>query len=153
MLVAGFAALGLLVGNLLGLSATSFVKEFVSLVFVFVGGSVIALLHKLSNSDRRVAGSLLFALSVGTVVGIYAGVLVTEYRVLSPAVPRPMVSGQPSATDGGKTTDSNRYLRGSTLSEASTIELNRSLGLSIEDAYTQMYSLAVRYEMAIAKDK
>src|SRR5688500_11854820 len=83
-LIVAFSMLGLLVGNLVGLSATSVVTPLLGLLFAFAGSSVIAFLHKLTQQDRKVASYAMTALSVACLVGIYSGVLVNEYRLLTP---------------------------------------------------------------------
>lgn len=83
-LIVAFAALGLLIGNLVGLSDTPVVSPLLGLVFAFAGGSVIAFLHKLTESDRKAASQALLALSVSCLIGVYGGVTVNEYRLLTP---------------------------------------------------------------------
>ncbi len=58
-MILGFAALGLLIGNLIGMTSEGVIGELISLLFVFVGGSLMAFLHKLTPADRRLAGGAL----------------------------------------------------------------------------------------------
>lgn len=68
-IVIGFAALGFLIGNLVGLTAHSVVTSVLTLIFAFTGGSIIAFLGKLTLDDRRVAGQAICCLSLCCVLG------------------------------------------------------------------------------------
>ena len=50
-----FLTMGLFVGNLTGLSATSVVSQMIGIFFALAGGSIIALLKKLEKEERKVA--------------------------------------------------------------------------------------------------
>lgn len=130
--VIGFAALGLLIGNLVGLTSESIVAPLISLLFVFIGGSLFAFLHKLSTADRRLAGASLLALSLACLVGTYAGIYVAEYQVLSPANRRAPTAG-------------NKYVRNATVSRATLINETKDKA-GINEAFQNMYQLALEYE-------
>ena len=133
---AGFGALGLLIGTLIGLSAESLVKSMLSLLFTLVGGSVVLLLHKLGPEDRKVAGASIFSMSVCCMLALYAGILVTQFRLLSPS--------QAIAGANTRFTDSSfRYLRSSTQERANQIDTQlQNKQITQEQAYEQMYQLA-----------
>ncbi len=90
-IVIGFAALGFLIGNLVGLTAHSVVTSVLTLMFAFAGSSIIAFLGKISPDDRRVAGQAICGLSLCCVLGTYAGIATSEWRLLSPK--QAMMSG------------------------------------------------------------
>lgn len=83
-LVAGFLALGFLIGNLVGMSATSAVTALLGLLFAFAGGSILAFLEKFSSVNLRVASQALLALSLACTIGLYTGIYVSEHQLLSP---------------------------------------------------------------------
>ena len=87
-----FGALGLLVGNLVGFTAESITASIVPLLFAFGGGSAIAFLQKLSVPDQRTAASAIFGLSLGCLVGLYAGLYVAERQLLTPPERRGLLS-------------------------------------------------------------
>lgn len=146
--ILGFGALGLLIGHLVGFSATSVVTQLIGVLFVFAGGSLLAFLHKLNRSDRATAGGALMALSLSTVAGIYISILMTEHRWLSPrdtqasppaiarAVPRP-------------------YVRSGAASAAAAIDIRYKANvISLDAAYREMYELSTSYEGALeGRDK
>lgn len=132
-LVLAFLALGLLIGNLVGLSATAVVASLVALLFAFGGGSIIAFLHKLSGADRTAASQAVLAFSLACLVGVYAGLRVSEYRMLSPEGRKPQTSGSPAdSVKGGASTagvtsrdieyPSSGYLRSSLATGANEIK-------------------------------
>jgi hypothetical protein len=84
----GLSSIGVLAGTLVGMSSDHVSKVLLGLVFSLIGGSVIALLQKIPANERNLAGAALFALSVGCLGGIYSGILVSEYQVLTPRAHR-----------------------------------------------------------------
>jgi hypothetical protein len=142
-LILGFAALGLLLGNLVGMTSESIVGQLVGLLFVFVGGSVFALLQKLNNDDRALSGKLLMSISLATLVGVYGGIAVNEFRLLSP-----------STVALFDKSGSNKYVRSAPLQRSAGIDVKRASGLlTAEEAYAQMYELAASYEKASGQSK
>jgi hypothetical protein len=85
-LLVGFFTLGLLVGALTGMTAESVVSQVIGLAFALIGGSILITLKKLSQEERRIAGGLLTALCLGTLIGTTSGILAVQYRWLSPRV-------------------------------------------------------------------
>jgi hypothetical protein len=79
-----FVALGFLAGQLVALSASSLATSLLGLLFAFGGGSAISLLKKLEGADRILACKGIFLLSVGCLTGIYSGIYVSQYQVLTP---------------------------------------------------------------------
>jgi len=71
--IVGRFLLGLLVGNLVGMTAESVATPLLGLLFAFIAGSVIALLGKLPPEDRRLAGQCIAALSLGCLSARTAG--------------------------------------------------------------------------------
>jgi hypothetical protein len=139
-IVIGFAALGLLIGNLVGLTSESTVSSLISLLFVFVGGSILALLHKLSAKDRVIAGASVLSLSVCCLIGIYVGILVNQHHWLSPL----NIKGTPVTT---RQMDDRFYLRAAPVGRAHEIDQEKQQGrVKADDAYERMYGLAQYYE-------
>lgn len=144
-IVIGFAALGFLIGNLVGLTASSVVTPLLGLLFTFVGGTVLSLIHKIGDEDRRIAGASIIAISVCCLAGIYLGILTTENRWLSPrsSVSRPAVS----STGAPEAARRDYYLRAALSGEVDQIDRKKQAGtIKTEDAYEQIYRLAVKYE-------
>lgn len=151
--IIGLFLLGLLVGNLTGLSAQSVVTPLMGLLFAFVGGSVIAFLGKLPATDRRLAGQCVIALSLGCLIGTYAGIVVTEYQLLSPkggqvVAARKTVAGPHSPKDDQvaaareTAADPHHYVRSQVFGAAAAIHLQYAQNhISIEEAYRQLQEL------------
>lgn len=151
-----FAMLGLLIGTLVGLTSESVVQTLLGLLFALMGGSVIALLGKLSPEDRKTASQAIASLSIACLIGIYSGIVVTQYRLLSPKID----SNKPAVTtDSNKpavTTDSKKpavttraeisketYIRSAQIAKANAIDIRYHKHLiTPEQAYEEMYSLA-----------
>jgi hypothetical protein len=137
-LAMSFVALGFLIGNLIGLTAASVVASVLGLLFAFLGGSVIALLRRLSADDRRAAGQALCGLSTGCLAGLYVGILVSERQLLS--------AGQ-HRLSAARNTDSTRspavvelkYLRSDIVKRIDAIDLQYTTqSLSCPEAYSQL---------------
>jgi hypothetical protein len=134
-----FATLGLLIGTLVGLTAESVVQSLLGLLFAFMGGSVIALLGKLSSEDRKAAGQAIAALSISCLIGIYSGIIVTQYHLLSPRIEG--TRAQDTSKRVEITTD--RYLRSAILERANAIDIMyKKKYITLEQAYEELYSLA-----------
>ena len=141
-LIAGFVALGFLIGNLVGLSATSAVTALLGLVFAFAGGSILAFLEKFGVEDRRVAAQALFALSIACTVGLYTGIVVSEHQLLSPRRPVIAVADSLQRGKARESVADRKYLRSGVLNGVDAIEaLHRRGDLSGEAAYKQLRDL------------
>lgn len=128
-LVFGFAALGFLIGNLVGLTSEAVVSSTIGLLFAAIGGSVIVLLHKLPQTDRRLAGQLVFSLAVATLLGVGSGIYVSEHRILSPRL-------------AAHTTTENKYLRSAFGSESASIDIQYNQHvINGDEAYKQLRKL------------
>jgi hypothetical protein len=135
-LVVGFALLGLLIGNLVGMTSAPVTSSVLSLLFAFTGGSILVMLEKLTVDTRRLAGQAIAALSVACLIGVYAGILVTEHQLLSP--PRARDAALTAASRNSR--DENTYLRSAELSsEADAIDLQvRQGALTYREAYDRL---------------
>lgn len=131
-IISGLAALGFLIGNLVGLTASSVVTPLLGLLFAFAGGSVLGLLHKINDRDRQIAGASLLALSIFCLGGMYLGILTTQYRWLSPP------ASKSEALERGRRTVRE--------GEAERIDGARLAGIKTQDAYELLYRLALKYE-------
>ena len=141
----GFFTMGLFVGNLAGLSATSIVSQMIGLFFALAGGSIIAFLKKLETQEQKAAGQALFAASLGALLGVYVSVLVVQWHLLSPpGVRAPNSPSQISVVQGGE--KPAYYLPASpmkdivTNSNAIHIQYERGI-LTLEEAYEKTYDL------------
>jgi hypothetical protein len=100
-LCVGSASIGLLVGTLVGMSSDHLAKVALGLIFGLLGSSVIAFLQKVRLEDRALAGGMLLAISCGSLAGLYSGIFVSEYQLLTPTAHR-------SWDSLGVNTESNR---------------------------------------------
>ena len=124
-LILGFAALGFLIGNLVGLTSESVVTQTIGLLFAVMGGSLIVLLKGLQPDDRRLAGKMILSLSVMALLGVVSGIVISENRLLSPAH---IVAGA-----------DNKYLRKLTASDLAEIDLRYNSGhLTPAEAYKEL---------------
>lgn len=110
----GMGSMGLLVGNLVGMSSDHLSRVILGLLFGLIGGSIAALLHKIPVNDRHLAGAALCTLSLGCLVGVYSGIFVSQYQLLTPASQRTYNSEAASAMSPktGAADTRNYYLRG-----------------------------------------
>jgi len=79
---AGFAAFGLLVGVVCGLSEAKLTTTLLGLLFALIGGSLGALLGKLNAEARKVTGIALLTFSVFTVTGVIGGITIRVNQLL-----------------------------------------------------------------------
>jgi hypothetical protein len=120
-----FVALGLLVGSLTGLSASPIATVVVPASFALFGGSLLALLSKVSREDREVVARCIIAFSAVCWIATLSSIWVTTHQLLGP--PR---SG------------ADLYLRGATLNQVTVIDQQyRSHILTADDAYKQLFQL------------
>jgi hypothetical protein len=142
----GFFTMGLFVGNLVGLSATSLVSQLIGLFFALAGGSVIAFLKGLEKAEQKIAGQALFCASAGALLGVYLSVLAIQFRLLTPRIPaahRPVATqpaAQTSSVEPGfvlPASDLNGIIE-----ESNAIHrLYRQETYSLEEAYDKTYRL------------
>lgn len=85
MFVLAFASLGFLVGNIVGMTASSVVNQLIALLFAFIGGTAIALVRKLDKNQLRLASIAISSVCISCLLGVYLGVIVTQYQLLSPS--------------------------------------------------------------------
>jgi hypothetical protein len=134
MILFGFASLGFLIGNLIGLSAESTLGVILPLLFAFGGGSAVAFLHKLEPGDRRMAGAAITALSLFCLIGAYTGILVSEHQLLSPA------SSESRET---LSVADRKYLRAIDARQVDLIDARyKARELTAAEAYEALYELA-----------
>ncbi len=130
-----FAAAGLLIGLLTGMTATSVVSSLLSLLFTFLGGSVLVMLQKLSDEQIRTAYKGVFSLSVGCIVGLFAGLIISERQLLTPFANRAAERREGAVTP--------KYLKTSIAEKADAINADKETGrLSVEEAYGQLLRLS-----------
>jgi hypothetical protein len=134
MILVAFAALGFLIGNLIGLSAESTLSVVLPLLFAFGSGSAVAFLHKLKPEDRKLAGAAVTALSLSCLLGAYSGILVSEHQILSPTRPPPAP---------GQTIEARKYLRTIDVRPLELIDQRYKGGeMTAAEAYEALYQVA-----------
>jgi hypothetical protein len=150
-LTIGFAALGLLVGNLVGLTSESVVTPLLGLLFTFMGSSILVVLNKLNAEDRKIAGKAVLALASCCLVGVYLGIALAEYRLLTPGRGHSVWASSPQAATASGTREQKtstaaepyKYLRSDVLDQANAVDIKMVRGeLTLPQAYEQMYALA-----------
>jgi hypothetical protein len=122
---AGFAALGLLVGSIAGLSSAQLTTTLLGLLFALIGGSIIAFIEKLDNDSRRAAGLSLLAFAPTAMLGLYLGIFVrvNDFLRMQPA----------EATVSRASADD--YLRGSRAEQVAFLQAQIVRGeMKLEDA-------------------
>jgi hypothetical protein len=77
-----FAALGLLVGNLTGLSASPIAKALIPALFTLIGGSFVAFIFKVHANDRSVAASAILSFSIACLICTYIGIALNAHELL-----------------------------------------------------------------------
>lgn len=133
----GFAALGLLIGNLVGLTSHSVVTSVIGLLFAFGGTSILAFLSKIEQEDRKVAGQCVLALSLGCLLGTYAGISVSEWHILSPrSAAATKQEGSPNAVNNSLL---NKYLDSASIASADAIDIEyQNKAITAEEAYERL---------------
>jgi hypothetical protein len=127
MIAAAFAALGFLIGNLTGLSASPIAQILVPALFALIGGSFIAFLSTVPHDDRRVAAGAIMGFSLACLVGTYVGILVNVSQVL----------GSQSAN-----LESYSYLRTDSMGQVEAIDARKRNGeINVEKAYDELITL------------
>ena len=137
--VVAFALLGLLVGNLVGLSSAAVTTSILGLLFTFAGGSAVGAMHKIGPEDRKRASIAIAVLCLFCLLGVYAGIYVAEHKLLSP----PAVPQEKSAGAGKKDTfEARKYLRADTIDAVAGIDQEfRNEHITAEQAVEQMLQL------------
>lgn len=164
-IVLGFLALGFLIGNIVGMTAQSVVTSLLGLLFAFAGGSVLSLMHKLDVADRKAAGQAILSLSLSCLLGLYIGIVVSERRLLSPAVSATAIQAQAMQRNNAATPTSqpaepkpqvqnkeslipsaaNKYLLSLPVSDIDQIDELREAGkISPDEAYKRLHDLVMR---------
>jgi hypothetical protein len=131
--ILAFVCLGLLIGNLVGLSAESTLRVILPLLFTFGGGSAVAFLHKLGPGDRKLAGAAVVGLSLSCLLGTYVGIVVSEHQLLTPAI-----AGKVNRS----TVTDKKYLRTVDISDVQLVDQRYKAGeYTSERAYEELYKL------------
>jgi len=126
-----FAALGVLVGTLVGLSASELATALLSILFAFAGTSAIAFAQVKGEQVKQVATSAILSLSIGCLIGIYSSVFVTEHQLLSPNIIRPHRFSEPLVE--------RKYIRDYQTNKTKTIDKLYSTGhLTAAQAYDSL---------------
>ena len=132
-----FGCLGLLIGNMVGLSADSLVKVVIPAILTFGGGSVLVFLNKLSVDEQRMAAVAITTLSIFCLLGIYLGILQAEYRIFTPRSDRSF-GDTPGSIE-------RKYLRSSEIDKIFVIDTQyRQKHISAEVAYDRLFKVVER---------
>ena len=89
-----YAALGLLIGSIAGLTSAAITTSLLAALFAFVGGSALAFLPKLNDQDRRLASSALAGLSLAATMSLYFSLYLREHAILSPTSRQAEMAGK-----------------------------------------------------------
>jgi hypothetical protein len=134
---AAFASLGLLTGLLTGLTASSVVVPVLGLIFALLGGSMVVFMEKLTVRQQTVSMKGMFFLAFFCIVGVLGGILISEYRVLTPRKDETLLKAETANSDGF-----NKYLKSHVVSQVEEIDdKRRNKVISIDDAYKQVLTL------------
>jgi hypothetical protein len=129
-----FAALGFLIGNLVGLTSESVVSALMPLLFAFGGGTAVGFIPKLDAKARTAASVAITALSLMCLAGTYVGIAVSEYQLLTPPERR-QARAEASVAD-------LKYVRSFLVKSADEIDQQRAIGqLTTQQAYEALYKL------------
>ena len=143
-IIFGFLALGFLIGNLTGLTSESVVISVLGLLFAFGGGSIIAFIGKLNLEDRQLAGKAILAFSVACLVGVYSGIGICEWQILSP--PEKAHLNASTALPRASIAD-KKYLRSALIKPMNAIDTQLTMNvISSDEAYKQLFELVKRLE-------
>jgi hypothetical protein len=131
--VVAFLSLGVVVGTLVGLSASSLAQGAIGLLFAFGGGSAIALSEKLSPSKQLFACAAIASLSIGCFIGIYTSVYASEHQLLTPQGTR--------VTDaaGHTSVEARKVLRSELMEQVIALDqMARTGRITYENAFEQL---------------
>lgn len=129
-----FISLGLLIGNLTGLTSASITTSLLSLVFAFAGGSTIALITKLEQKQIVEVEKMILYFSISCLLGVFSGIIISEFKLLSPSITSEVEVGR------------NKYLRNNGLSKANEIDGYYQRGIyTKEQAYNSLYAHIVTF--------
>ena len=84
LVIWGFSSLGMLVGNLIGLSTDSLSSVLLPALLTLVGAGGFGFLSKLAESERAIAMTSAASFCIACLVGIYSSVWLTEHRIFTP---------------------------------------------------------------------
>lgn len=137
-LVVGLGFMGMLVGMLAGMSRSVIVQPLIALLFAFVGGSVFAILSKLSAEDRGLAGKMVSSLSACCLIGVISGMTIIRHQYLVPAEIRQDVAKACMSSNPPP----ECMLRSSNPGEAAIIDEKKNAGkMSGDQAYDALRKL------------
>ena len=152
MIFFAFVCLGFLIGNLVGMSAESTLGVIIPLLFAFGGGSAVAFLHKLDAGERRLAAAAVVAFSLSCLAGVHVGIVVSEYRLLSPA--GEASEARVSIARNKYVSPDNKYLRAVDISEMNLIDQRYKSGeYTAEQAYEEIYELISPGELHLINER
>ncbi len=142
---AAFSALGLLTGLLTGMTASSVVIPVLGLIFALLGGSIAAFVQKLTVTQLNLAMKCILFLSLFCMVGVLAGIVITEHQLLSPIKPTPDNEVNPT-----KTLEGRKYLKENLIGPAASIDAKRrDKNESYEIAYKELLALVYKMELEL----
>ena len=136
--VFAFMSLGLLIGNLVGLTAESTVSALIGLLFAFVGGSAISFMHKLSVQEQIIASKAILSLSLTCLLGVYIGITVSDNQWLT--LDSQISAQRLSVMD-------RKYVRENLLEKAHAIDQQKAnKQITVDAAYEELYKLVTSEE-------
>jgi hypothetical protein len=130
-LVIGFGSLGLLIGTLLAMSAEPLAHGVIAAMFALFGGSLLSFLKRFESKDQIKTGFGVAAISIGTLIGVYSGLYITEHQLFTPQNLR--------VTSASMKESVPKYLRDFQMTRAETIDAQyRNNHITIQQAYDQL---------------
>jgi hypothetical protein len=136
MIILAFISLGFLIGNLVGLTSESVVMGIIPLLFTFAGGSAIAFFRKIPKEDQKKSAQALFAISFSCLIGIYFGIFISEYQLIS----------KKNEGENRFTIEQKKYLRTEIIKSVNAIDmryrLSGSEGRNEKEFYKELNSVA-----------
>ncbi len=141
----GLFMLGVLVGTLVAMSEQHLAQAVIAALFALFGGSLLTFLQRLTDDNQKRASIGVLAISLGALVGVYSGLYVNEYQLLTPPARRFMLGPIPNSTVEAKKDfeiKARKYLKENVLPPANAIDMKyRTHLLSAEAAYEQLREL------------
>jgi hypothetical protein len=137
--LASFGSLGLLIGLLTGMTASSVVASLLGLLFALLGGSLVAFFDKLDSKQLRWALLSLCSLSVACILGLFMGILLCEFKLLSPRPFGPGIVSEAQKSDDS--IGSYKYLKNQLVEKYDSIHSEyQQRHITAEQAYEQLYN-------------
>ncbi len=136
MVIIAFVSLGLLVGHITGMTSAPVSNNLIGLIFAFGGGTAISYLRKIPEKDRRAAAICIASLCISCLLGLFSGILINEYKLLSP---------KSADSSDFNQLGSSKYLKKSKLDKIYLIHHKyRVEDITCVEAYDEIFSIVTK---------